>query len=137
MRKFLADTMAMVIFSTCVGVFIEVVISGLTLEQSIRIRAAAIPVMLIAGRPYGIYRDWCLRCLPQTLSTNRSRAVVDSLANLSFQVTLYILLLVANGADERQISKAVSAVVIVNLVAGRPYGLFLDSFRSLLKVSDR
>lgn len=63
MRRYLADTLAMVIFSTIVGAVVEVAVAGLALEQSARIRLAAIPVMLLAGRPYGIYRDWLFRLL--------------------------------------------------------------------------
>jgi len=39
MRRYLADTFAMVVFST---------LAGLTLEQSASIRLAAIPVMLVS-----------------------------------------------------------------------------------------
>ncbi|WP_416350949.1 L-alanine exporter AlaE [Rivularia sp. UHCC 0363] len=51
MRRYLADTRAMIIFSIVCGAFIEIVIAGLSFDQSMRIRLSAIPVILFAGDP--------------------------------------------------------------------------------------
>jgi hypothetical protein len=51
MKRYLADTFAMAAFSTTVGAFVEVVITGLTVEQSVRIRLAAVPIMLVTADP--------------------------------------------------------------------------------------
>jgi len=131
LRRFLADTTAMIIFSTCVGMFIEIIVAGLTIEQSALVRLTAIPVILFAGRPYGIYRDWLLRCLPETSRTELSVSAVDTLANTSFQVSLYVILLAMNGASTEQVLKASTTAAVVNFVIGRPYGYFLDFWRKL------
>jgi FixJ family two-component response regulator len=55
MRRYFVDTIAMVIFSTALGLIVEIAIAGLTFQQSIQTRAAAVPVILLTGRPYGIY----------------------------------------------------------------------------------
>ena len=99
MRRYLSDTIAMVVFSTAIGAFVEIVISGLTLEQCARVRILAIPVMLLAGRPYGVYRDWCRAHWPWQRFSETTKAVADTWANLSFQLSLYVLLLLLNGAD--------------------------------------
>lgn len=58
MRRFLADTTAMVVFSTVAGMFTEIVVAGLSVQQSLYARLTALPIILITARPYGRYRDW-------------------------------------------------------------------------------
>ena len=121
----------MILFSTCVGIFIEIVVAGLTIKQSALVRLTAIPVMLFAGRPYGIYRDWLIRRLPESSQNELNVSAVDILANTSFQVTLYVILLTVNGASIEQVLKAAATAAVVNFVIGRPYGYFLDFWRKL------
>jgi hypothetical protein len=134
MKRYLADTFAMVIFSTIVGAFVEVVVAGLTPEQSARIRLAAVPVMLLAGRPYGIYRDWLFRLLGKMNSGPFKTTALDTFANVTFQVPVYACLLALNGATASQILTAVSSVILIIILSGRPYGLFLVWFRRLCGV---
>lgn len=134
MRRCLADTFAMVIFSTIVGVFVEVVVAGLALEQSARIRLSAIPVMLLAGRPYGMYRDWLFRLLGNKSPGPFKAAVLDTFANVTFQVPVYSCLLALNGATVGQILTAVGSIILIIVLSGRPYGLFLVWIRRLFGV---
>lgn len=71
----------MVLFPTCVGALIEIGISGMSVEQSLRVRLSAIPIILIGGGPYGIYRDKCLANWPGRPSTE-AKVIVDTRANL-------------------------------------------------------
>ena len=57
-RRYLADTFALVAFSTLAGMATELFIAGMTLAQSAQARATAVPVMLLTARPYGLFRDW-------------------------------------------------------------------------------
>ena len=133
-RAFLADTSALLIFSTALGASIEILVAGLTVQQSAGTRLAAIPVILLSGRPYGLYRDWLFRRLaPQ--KAGRLRAVaIDAIANLSFQMPLYVGLLALNGARAGQIASAVTTALLVLTVSGRPYGLFMLWCRKLAGV---
>jgi len=124
LKRYVADAAALVIFSTTLGAFVEIIISGLSLEQSMKIRLSAVPISLLAGRPYGLYRDRLFR----QLNGNRTRwmaAAVDTFASVTFQVPLYLLLLWFAGAKPVQMATAVVSVLALNLVCGRPYGLFL------------
>jgi hypothetical protein len=136
MRRYLADTFAMVMFSTIVGAFVELVITGLTLAQSTRVRLAAVPIMLLTARPYGIYRDWLFRLLGnEHTSTSQLKAtLIDTLANLSFQIPVYCCLLAVNGATLSQVITAVSSILVIVILSGRPYGLFLVWCRRLFGV---
>lgn len=134
MRRYLADTFAMVIFSTIVGAFVEVVVAGLTLEQSARIRLAAIPVMLLIGRPYGFYRDFVFKLFGDKNTGRIKAAALDTFANMTFQVPVYSCLLALNGATASQILTAVSSILLITILSGRPYGLFLVWFRRLFGV---
>jgi hypothetical protein len=134
MRRYLADTFAMIMFSTFVGAFVELVVVGLTLEQSAGIRLAAFPVMLLSGRPYGIYRDWLFKLLGNPDIGLFKAAAIDTLANITFQVPVYSCLLVLNGATINQVFSAVSSIILIIILSGRPYGLFLIWCRRLFRV---
>lgn len=136
MRRYLADTIAMVVFSTVCGAFIEVIIAGLSFDQSMRIRLAAIPIILFAGRPYGIYRDWLLKLLSDENSGQLKVAIIDTFANLTFQMTLYLILLFLNGATILQAVKAGVSILLFLVISGRPYGIFLIYCRKMFGVSD-
>ena len=49
-RRYVADTLAMVVFSTVLGAFLEIMVAGLSIRQSMGVRLSAIPVILFAGR---------------------------------------------------------------------------------------
>jgi len=135
LKKFLADTFAMILFSLIVGGFVELVITGLTLEQTIKIRATAIPISLIIGRPYGLYRDWIFKTITSNNKTALQTFLLDTFANLTFQIPLYILILLLNGATLVQVFTAVSSILIIVSISGRPYGIFLNFCRKLFGVS--
>lgn len=135
LKKFLADTFAMVLFSLIVGGFVEWVITGLTLEQTIKIRVTAIPISLIIGRPYGLYRDWIFKTITSKNKTALQTFLLDTFANLTFQIPLYILILLLNGATLVQVFTAASSILIIVSISGRPYGIFLNFCRKLFGVS--
>lgn len=135
LKKFLADTFAMILFSLIIGGFVELVITGLTLEQTIKIRATAIPISLIIGRPYGLYRDWIFKTITSNNKTALQTFLLDTFANLTFQIPLYILILLLNGATLVQVFTAVGSILIIVSISGRPYGIFLNFCRKLFGVS--
>lgn len=135
MKRYFVDTFAMIIFSTVCGAFIEIVIAGLSISQSMRIRIAAIPVILFFGGPYGLYRDWLFRLLGGIEVRELKSAVIDTFANLSFQIVLYLILLFLNGATMEQALKAGGSIMVFLIVSGRPYGIFLNGCRRLFGVN--
>lgn len=135
LKKFFADTFAMVLFSLAIGTFVELVITGLTLEQTFKIRATAIPVSLLIGRPYGFYRDWIFKKIWARHKTAVQSFLLDTFANLTFQIPLYILILLLNGATLVQVFTAASSILIIVSISGRPYGIFLNFCRKLFGVS--
>ena len=96
-RLFLADTVAMVVFSFATGMVIELLIAGLTLVQSLTSRVVAIPMNLITARPYGLYRDAIMKRI--RIENKRLRSAVDILVFTSFQIPVYIFVLLVSGAN--------------------------------------
>ncbi len=135
MKRYFVDTFAMILFSTVCGAFIEIVIAGLSISQSMRIRIAAIPVILFFGRLYGLYRDWLFRLLGGIEVGELKSAVIDTFANLSFQIVLYLILLFLNGATIEQALKAGGSIMVFLIISGRPYGIFLNGCRRLFGVN--
>jgi L-alanine exporter len=136
MRRYLADTSALLVWSTFAGLFIEIVIAGLAVEQSLYARLTALPVTLITARPYGLYRDWIWRAWRADEGAAR-RLIVDTAALISFQLPLYWMILAFVGATLWQIAAASVTAIVVLAVSGRPYGVLLDAFRRLFGVTPR
>ena len=135
-RSYLADTSALFVWSTLAGMFTEIVIAGLTVEQSLYARLTALPVILITARPYGVYRDWIWRAWRGDEGAAR-RLIVDTAAIISFQLPLYWMILAFVGATLWQIAAASVAAIVILAVSGRPYGVLFDTFRRLYGVTPR
>ncbi len=131
MRKFLADTFALVVFLTLAGLITEVFIAGMTLAQSAQARATALPVTLITARPYGLFRDWVFRTSRAAKAGEVRRAFADITAFVGFQIPIYAAILVLTGASSKQVVAACSTATVILAVSGRPYGLFLEFCRRL------
>ena len=135
MRKYIADTLALLVFSTLAALFTEIVIAGLSLSQSAHARVIAVPVIIVTARPYGVYRDWVLRrFLAEAAGQRLRRVVADTTAFLSFQLPIYWMILALAGANLRQIAVSSAGAIAAICISGRPYGVLLDLFRRLLGV---
>jgi hypothetical protein len=127
-----ADTFAMVTFAFVVGMLIEVVLSGLSLGQSLQSRLLAIPLNVAIARPYGIYRDWLFRATHAETGNRIARTLVDILAFSTFMLPQYAAVLWWVGAGPLQIVTACACVAVMSLVVGRPYGLYMVLCRTWL-----
>ena len=133
-RRLFADTFAMIAFSTVVGMVIEILISGMTLGQSVQTRLTAIPVNLLTARPYGMFRDWVFRLMRAHEGGKVRKGIADTMAFVLFQAPLYVAILTISGANVRQIATACGTITILSAFMGRPYGIFLDFSRWLFRI---
>ncbi len=136
MRRFFADTSALILFSTVAALFTEVVIAGMTLAQSAQARVAAVPAMLLTARPYGIFRDWMFEVSGAAQGGEVRRAVADIVSFMAFQVPVYVAILLFAGATARQMATACGTAAVILAVSGRPYGLPVEFMRRLFGVRD-
>ena len=134
MLAIVADVIAMVLFSTIIGMAIELLLSGLTLTQSLQSRLTAIPLNLITARPYGLWRDWVGRRFKVESGGQIRQAIADTLAFLLFQVPLYFGILLLSGAHWKQALVACGTITLLSSFLGRPYGLWLDAIRRIFRV---
>ncbi len=127
MKAFIIDTLGTVVFFTIVAGLTELFIAGMEPSQVLTARVITIPVMVLTGRPYGLWRDWVFaRFSPQGRSMN---IIADIFAFLIFQVPVYVTTLFIAGATFIEIQVAVSAAVFFMIVLSRPFGLFLEGLR--------
>lgn len=131
MRRLVSDTFALVIFSTLGAFATEMLVVGLTLEQSLWTRLLALPVIVLTAWPYGIYRDGLFARVPPTSWWGKT--ILDTAAFLSFQMPIYAALMWMNGATSAQIVTAILGAIVVITVSGRPYGLFMEACRTLFR----
>ena len=126
MRAFLADTTALVIFFTITGILNERYVAGMDWSEVLAARSIGAPLMVATARPYGVWRDWVMG-----LRRPRSALVRDTAALMAFQVPLYAAIIWAGGADGTEIARGAGGAAIIMLIAGRPYGMWLDAVRGL------
>ncbi len=127
MKRLLVDTSVTILFFTAVASFTELVIAGMALETVLLTRLIMMPVMILTGRPYGLYRDWWMMCVPN--GSTSVRTMIDIVAFLSFQVPVYVATLLFAGARWSEIVTAVSSAFILMVLVSRPFGLVLDFAR--------
>lgn len=133
-RHAAADTFAMVVFCFISGMIIEILISGMTFQQSLASRTLSIPVNIAIAWPYGVFRDWVLRQGARFSSTGLMKNVSDLIAYVLFQSPVYAGILLAVGASTDQIITAVTSNAIISCGMGVLYGYFLDMCRRWFKV---
>ncbi|MGL9722195.1 L-alanine exporter AlaE [Sodalis sp.] len=136
LRSAAADTFALVVYCFFTGMAIEILLSGMSLQQSLSSRLLAIPVNVIIAWPFGQYRDAVLRLEwlhgPKQFWT---RNLADLLAYVSFQSPVYAVILLAVGVEWQQLIAAVASNAVASMVLGVVYGYFLEYCRRLFRVT--
>lgn len=132
--KLVADTLSLVTFAFAVGMFAEVVVSGLSVFQSLQSRLIAIPLNTAVARPFGIYRDWLFSRARARQRGKLARIAVDIFALWSFMMPQYAAVLFFVGAAPGQILTACLTISVVMTMIGRPYGLYLELWRRLFGI---
>ncbi|EHU4800155.1 L-alanine exporter AlaE [Vibrio vulnificus] len=133
-RHAAADTFAMVVFCFISGMIIEILISGMTFQQSLASRTLSIPVNIAIAWPYGVFRDRVLRQGARVSTSGLMKNVSDLVAYVLFQSPVYAGILLAVGASTEQIITAVTSNAIISCGMGVLYGYFLDMCRRWFKV---
>lgn len=128
-RATLVDALALVAFFTLVAGATEYLIAGLSPQQVLISRSATLPVLLLAGRPYGLWRDAILKLTDARRRHRLVLLVVDTAAFLSFQGPIYAVVLVLAGATSQQMIAALGSATVGMLLLSRPFGIFLDWVR--------
>ncbi len=131
-RHWLADTVALIIFTIVTGMFIEIVIVGMTLTQSLMSRLMCQPLNIALGRTYGIYRDFIISKVRGHRKSRLRESLGDIVAYLTFQLPLYIGVLIAVGMDTKSIITALFSQIVALLILGAPYGQWLSFVRKRL-----
>ncbi|WP_226571316.1 L-alanine exporter AlaE [Mangrovibacter yixingensis] len=136
LRHAVADTFAMVVYCSVVGMMIEIFISGMDFRQSLSSRLVAIPVNMVIAWPYGLYRDKIMSYARKVGGGKKVKNLADMFAYVTFQSPVYAAILFTVGADWHQIVAAVSSNMVVSMMMGAAYGYFLDFCRRLFRVVD-
>ncbi|PWC15698.1 L-alanine exporter AlaE [Brenneria roseae subsp. americana] len=136
LRSATADTFALVVYCFITGMVIEIVLSGMSFEQSLSSRLLSIPVNIAIAWPYGIYRDRILHFARHHGSNHFIvRNLADLFAYVSFQSPVYVAILWTIGADSSQMLTAVTSNAVISMVMGILYGYFLEYCRRLFRVT--
>jgi len=131
-RLWLADTLALISFTIVTGLFIEIAIVGMTVQQSLQSRLFCQPINILTGRLYGLYRDKVIQKTDKKISGKGAQMVGDILAYITFQLPLYIAILLVIGVDLPNIAKAALTQTSALLVLGAPYGYWLTKVRDFI-----
>ena len=135
-RSAAADTFALVVYCFIAGMAIEILVSGMSFQQSLSSRLLSIPVNILIAWPYGRYRDLFNRIARRSdRYPFLLRNLADLLAYVSFQSPVYAAILWSVGADGQQIITAVASNAVVSMAMGVVYGYFLEYCRRLFRVT--
>ena len=133
MRLFIIDTLATIVFFTVVATFSELIVAGMEPSQVLTTRLLMVPIMVLTGRPYTGWRDWLVKHVRP--DHRWSAALVDIAAFLSFQAPVYAATLLIAGANSAEIGAAIGSAMIFMIVLARPFGVFVDWARRVLRVT--
>ena len=114
-------------FFTVIAGLTELFIAGMPPDKVLTARLITIPVMILTGRPYGIWRDWVLSHVDP--KHRLAMLAADILAFLIFQVPIYVTTLFFSGAHWVEVKVAVGAAIFIMIALRRPFGIFLDMLR--------
>lgn len=135
LRYVVVDTFAMVVYCFVVNMCIEVFFFGMSFEQFFYFRLVAISVNILIVWLYGMYRDLFMRAVRKVSSSGWIKNLADILVYVTFQLSVYVAILLVVGVDWYQIMAAVSLNIVVSMLMGAVYGYFFDYCRRLFKVS--
>ena len=133
MRLTLVDTLSTILFFTILAALTELYVAGMEPTDVLKTRLIMVPLMILTGRPYGVWRDWFFAGTKPTVSWGKS--LIDGLAFLTFQLPIYGLTLWITGADFDEISTLLGSTAVLMLIVSRPFGLFLQAMRKLADIS--
>ena len=133
-RAFVADTTAMLIFFTAIGVLNERFVASMTWDQIWRARLLGAVLMVPVAYIYGLWRDWLMK---QAKPRAVSRLFWDSVALVSFQAPIYAGIIAVNGASGWDLLFGIGGAAVLMLVSGRAYGVFLDRVRRMFGVTPK
>lgn len=129
MRRFMADTTALVFFFTLTGVLNERFVAGMDWQEVGTARMIGTPLMILTARPYGLWRDFVMMRLGAATSEDPRCLLYDTLALLSFQVPIYAAIIWMGGASGTGLLWGTAGAAVIMLFCGRPYGLWLETVR--------
>ena len=132
MRLTLVDTLSTILFFTILAALTELYVAGMEPTDVLKTRLIMVPLMILTGRPYGVWRDWFFAGTKPTVSWSKS--LIDGLAFLTFQLPIYGLTLWIAGADFDEIGTLLGSTAVLMLIVSRPFGLFLQAIRKLAGV---
>ena len=133
MRLTLVDTLSTILFFTILAALTELYVAGMEPTDVLKTRLIMVPLMILTGRPYGVWRDWFFAGTKPTVSWSKS--LIDGLAFLTFQLPIYGLTLWITGAEFDEISTLLGSTAVLMLIVSRPFGLFLQAMRKLADIS--
>ena len=132
MRLTLVDTLSTILFFTILAALTELYVVGMEPADVLKTRLIMVPLMILTGRPYGVWRDWFFAGTKPTVSWSKS--LIDGLAFLTFQLPIYGLTLWIAGADVDEIGTLLGSTIVLMLIVSRPFGMFLQAMRKLAGV---
>ena len=133
MRLTLVDTLSTILFFTTLAALTELYVAGMEPTDVLKTRLIMVPLMILTGRPYGVWRDWFFAGTKPTVLWSKS--LIDGLAFLTFQLPIYGLTLWIAGADFDEIGTLLGSTAVLMLIVSRPFGLFLQAMRKLADIS--
>ena len=129
--RFAVDTTASLIFYNAVNGSNELYHSTDPVK-CLKTRAVGSVINVATARFFGIYRDFIYRKFDIGETAGQGRKfLADAFATTTFGTPLYTSLLYFMDYEPEQLAKASGSFFVYSLFISRPYGWFLDYFRTI------
>ncbi len=129
--NYLVDTTAAWLYWTPVMTLTET-LSGMESKEILKSRLMSIALHTFVGRPYGLFRQYWANLWNADASSSRLKKImVDTSAQICFQVPTYSTILYFSGASLKEGVAALVTGLTVGTLSGRPFGYVQDKWRKL------
>jgi len=131
LRSYIVDTTSSWLYWTPLMTVTET-ISGMEPEQIVKSRLMSIFLHAVLGRPYGMFRQYYANLWNADANSSRKKKyVVDTTAQVIFQVPIYSAMLYFSGASFKEGITALATGVAAGVITARGFGYVQDKWRKL------
>ncbi|MEY2664305.1 MAG: hypothetical protein RIT04_113 [Candidatus Parcubacteria bacterium] len=135
-KRFVVDMVALNLFVIFTALIVEVLISGIPWSIFWKGRLVMIIPNIITVEPYNWTRVWIGKRIGIWKFKKLHDIFRDTIVFILYRVPLIFIVLLLLGTSWQKVLSVCIVATLASGFTGRPYGIFLDWFRKLFKITN-
>lgn len=131
---YVVETTTAITFSTPIGMFNEMILNNMSLEQSVHSRILGDLVSMFTASPYSKFRNYVWEKFNTTDESNFFKKLGSDMAVSAAFTPTYSAILAASGADYKHVLAGTAASLAMSLLTSGPYGILLDKTKEFFGI---